>query len=142
MLRRMNMLSIKCPVDDFHTKRFAFLVHLDQAKRGDWGAEPVENYIMPPSGAKAPHDAVYPDAQYHLTQVPFQDIMVIETQGSVSNRPAWHGGTRDSGVATFDRLLLREIDKVERGIAPLGVAHDPAEAIGTNVEEIHLVGVR
>jgi 5,5'-dehydrodivanillate O-demethylase len=136
------MLSIKLPVDDFNTKRFCFLVHLDQPTRDDWSPEPVEDCIMPPSRAKTPVGARHPEARHNLTQVPFQDIMVIETQGAISNRPAWHGGTRDSGVATFDSILLREIDKVERGIDPLGVVRDPTEVIDTNVEEIHLVGMR
>src|SRR4051794_32210129 len=79
MLRRMNMLSIKLPIDNTHTKRFAFLVHLDRGKRDDWGAEAAEKYIFPPSEARVPVDGIYPNVRYHQHQVPFQDIMVIES---------------------------------------------------------------
>ncbi len=142
MLRRMNMLSVKLPVDDTHTKRFAFLVHLDRGKVDDWGREAADNYIFPPSEAKTPVGAKYPNVVYNQHQVPFQDIMVIETQGPISVRENWRAGTRDSGVTFFDDILMREIDKVEQGLDPLALSRDPDYVIDTNIEQIHLVGTR
>ncbi|HZT06551.1 MAG TPA: Rieske 2Fe-2S domain-containing protein [Chloroflexota bacterium] len=142
MLRRMNMLSIKLPVDDTHTKRFAFLVYLDRGKVDDWGAHIAEKYIFPPSEAKVPVHGTYPNVRYNQHQVPFQDIMVIESQGPVSPRETWRAGTRDSGVTFLDDVLMREIDKVERGLDPLGLVRDPNVVIDTNIEHTKLVGTR
>jgi 5,5'-dehydrodivanillate O-demethylase len=138
MLRRMNMLSIKSPVDDHHTRKFAAVVDLSQGPRG-WEPEPAAHYDMPPTDAKTPVGASYPEARFRLDKVPYQDMMAIETQGPVSPRHAWHAGTRDNGVAFFDGLILREIEKVERGVSPLGA---DVEFVDTNLKALDTVGVR
>ncbi len=68
--------------------------------------------------------------------------MAIETQGPVSPRHAWHLGTRDNGIALFANIILREIDKVERGLAPLGTDYGPNDVGDTNLKAIDTVGLR
>ena len=141
----MNMLSLKVPVDDFHTKKF--VVTVDMGLSGQLGSERSADtkksdddlYFRVPTTAKTPIDAPYPEATYSMKQLPHQDMMAIESQGPRSPREAWRLGTRDDGIAFFDDMILREIDKVERGIAPIAVSE---AFIDTNLEAIHAVGLR
>jgi len=142
ILRRMNQISVKCPVDDTHTHKFAIRVELNNGKIDDWGRVQRGTYTMPPASTKTPVDATHPVARYRMDKVPNQDVMVIETQGAISARDNWRAGTRDVGVAFFDDLLLREIDKQARGEEPMAVVHDPDQVIDTNLEAVHLVGAR
>src|SRR5581483_8917142 len=110
MLRRMNMLSLKVPVDDFHTRKF--VVTVDMGLPGQLGAEnrpltapsPASGeapslYFRVPINAKTPIDAPYPEASYSMRQLPHQDMMAIESQGPRSPREVWRLGTRDAGIA-------------------------------------------
>ena len=145
MLRRMNMLSLKVPVDDFHTKKF--VVTVDMGLLGQLGSErgagdkksEADVYFRVPTNAKTPIDAPYPQATYSMRQLPHQDMMVIESQGARSPREAWRLGTRDDGIAFFDEMILREIDKVARGLSPIAVGE---AFIDTNLEAVHAVGLR
>jgi len=56
-----------------------------------------------------------------------QDMMVMITQGSITDHAAENLGECDRGVALYRRTLLEQIDKVERGEDPLGVVRDPAK---------------
>jgi 5,5'-dehydrodivanillate O-demethylase oxygenase subunit len=142
ILRRMNQVSVKCPVDDTHTHKFAIRVDLNNGKIDDWGTVERGTYITPPANTKTPIDATHPIARYRMDKVPNQDVMVIETQGAISARDTWRAGTRDMGVAFFDDLLMREIDKQARGEEPLALVHDPDHIIDTNLEAVHVVGAR
>jgi 5,5'-dehydrodivanillate O-demethylase oxygenase subunit len=55
-----------------------------------------------------------------------QDMMAWITQGPVSDRSTEHPVTSDRGVLLYRKLLLENIEKVERGEDPLGVIRDPA----------------
>jgi 5,5'-dehydrodivanillate O-demethylase oxygenase subunit len=142
ILRRMNQVSVKCPVDDTHTHKFAIRVDLNNGTIDDWGTVQRGTYIMPPANTKTPIDATHPIARYRMDKVPNQDVMVIETQGAISARDNWRAGTRDVGVAFFDDLLMREIDKQARGEEPMAVVHEPGQVIDTNLEAVHVVGAR
>jgi hypothetical protein len=96
-------------------------------------------YFRVPTNAKTPIDAAYPEATYSMRQLSHQDMMAIESQGAVSARENWRQGTMDSGIAFFDDMILREIDKVERGLTPIGVGET---YVDTNLEAIHAVGLR
>ncbi len=142
MLRRMNTLSIKAPTDDTHTKKYVVAV------RTNPDADPVartnasSGYRSTSSDAKTPIEAAYPDARYRMDKLPYQDMMAIESQGRISPREAWHLGTKDDGVAMLDRMILREIDKVARGLEPLGAGEHAREIVDTNFDALHTVGLR
>jgi 5,5'-dehydrodivanillate O-demethylase len=137
MLRRMNTVSMKVPVDDFHTKKFAVSVRLSPESQN--GEEADYRKKVPDLEAKSPPYAAYPEARYSMSRLFYQDTMAIETQGRTSAREAWHLGTRDGGVTMFDRMILREIDNVEHGLEPLGAGE---AFIDTNLASVQLVGVR
>jgi len=134
MLRRITELSIKVPVDDTHTRKFIVFVEREKNGHRD-GAEqaPVDYYVMQPDdGKSAP--GKYPDVTYRMDRLRYQDMMAIESQGVVSPRHNWHPATGDRGVAMFERMILREIDRVQQGHDPVGVTRDPNEVIDTNFE--------
>jgi 5,5'-dehydrodivanillate O-demethylase oxygenase subunit len=140
MLRRMNMLSIKAPADDTHTRRFVVTVKI---KRENGSASPGPGrYHADLSEAKSPPQAPYPEARYRMDRLPHQDLMAIESQGTISPRDAWHLGTKDDGVAMYDRMILREIEKVAQGQDPKGTGVNTPALVDTNFEAVHAVGLR
>ena len=52
----------------------------------------------------------------------------------MSPRHNWHPGTGDRGVALYERMLLREMDRVAEGHDPVGVVWDPEFIVDTNFE--------
>jgi hypothetical protein len=56
--------------------------------------------------------------------VPFQDRLVMEGQGPISPRDQWRMATSDQGVAMLHAMLFREMEKVERGLDPIGVTRE------------------
>ena len=53
-----------------------------------------------------------------------QDMMVMLTQGVIADRALETLGESDKGVVMYRRVLLEQIEKIERGEAPLGVVRD------------------
>jgi len=56
-----------------------------------------------------------------------QDEMAWIGQGPVTDRTVEHLATSDRGILLYRKLLLENIEKVERGEDPLGVVRDPAK---------------
>ena len=55
--------------------------------------------------------------------------MAWEAQGPISDRTRERLATADRGIVMLREMMRREIDKVQRGLDPLGVIHDPDHAI-------------
>jgi 5,5'-dehydrodivanillate O-demethylase oxygenase subunit len=110
--------QIRVPMDDTHT------LHL-------W-----YNAYIPPAGAVAPphlfartwfYDVPYRDerGEFMLEYVDSQDIMAWLTQGPIADRTLERLGTTDVGILAYRQMLLRELEKIERGEDPMGVVRDP-----------------
>jgi 5,5'-dehydrodivanillate O-demethylase len=56
-----------------------------------------------------------------------QDMMVMITQGAITDHNAENLATSDRGVVLYRRTLLEQLERVERGEDPLGVVRDPAK---------------
>jgi len=56
-----------------------------------------------------------------------EDEMVWIGQGPISNRTIEHLATSDKGVILYHKLLLENIEKVERGEDPMAVIRDPGQ---------------
>ena len=56
-----------------------------------------------------------------------QDEMAWIGQGPITDRTVEHLATSDRGILLYRKLLLENIEKVERGEDPLGVVRDPAK---------------
>jgi 5,5'-dehydrodivanillate O-demethylase len=68
-----------------------------------------------------------PDGSYMPEVLNAQDMMVMATQGAITDHTLENLGECDRGVALYRRTLLEQVDKVERGEDPLGVVRDPAK---------------
>jgi len=139
MLRRMHELSIKVPVDDTHTRKFALFVDINGKVDAD-DQEPVDYFVFPQEQGKSAAGVAYPEAGYKMNSLRYQDIMAIETQGRVTARANWHPGTADRGVAMFDRLILAQMDVVKQGDDPIGLVQDSSAVLDTNFEVLHEIG--
>lgn len=69
-----------------------------------------------------------------MNELGYQDIMAIETQGPIAPRRDWHPGTADRGIVMFERMLLREMERVQQGLDPIAVIRDPGQVIDTSYE--------
>ncbi|HWO40846.1 MAG TPA: hypothetical protein VNO43_03485, partial [Candidatus Eisenbacteria bacterium] len=108
-------LQIRVPIDDFHTQVFR------------------ANFV-PSETDRSPADAPVPfrftplktgPREYRLDMVPAQDSMAWETQGPVTDRTQEHLGASDEGVILFRKLLREQIERVQKGLDPIGVIRDP-----------------
>src|SRR5262249_51096891 len=67
------------------------------------------------------------DGKYMPDQLNAQDMMVMISQGEITNHAAENLTETDKGAVLYRRTLLREIERVERGEDPIGVVRDPAK---------------
>jgi 5,5'-dehydrodivanillate O-demethylase len=126
MLRHLNDLQIRVPMDDTHS----YIVFVSFAPNPD-GSEvdeddlPVE-YHEP---YKLPAGAMHPDVRYTMHHVQPQDHMAWETQGQIADRTTERLATSDRGIVMLREMLRAEIEKVQRGEDPRCVVRDPNQAI-------------
>jgi phenylpropionate dioxygenase-like ring-hydroxylating dioxygenase large terminal subunit len=79
----------------------------------DWGYDPAEQRTLTYTGMG--------------TDINAHDQWAIESQGPIQDRTREHLGQSDKAIATYRRLLVRALDKVERGEKPpLVIAADEA----------------
>ena len=67
-----------------------------------------------------------PDGEYDLEMIDAQDIMAWVTQGKIADRTRENLAASDQGVVAYRRMLMRELEKIERGEDPIGTIRDPA----------------
>jgi 5,5'-dehydrodivanillate O-demethylase len=67
------------------------------------------------------------DGKYMPEVLNAQDMMVMITQGPITDHAAEHLAESDRGVALYRRVLHDGVDAVERGEDPSGVVRDPAK---------------
>ncbi len=109
--------QIRVPTDDTHTLHIC-----------------VNGWV--PADGKAPspevpviHDPLTYDEQGRVvaTHIVRQDEMAWVGQGGITNRTTEHLVTSDRGILLYRKLLLDNIEAVERGEDPMGVVRDPAK---------------
>ena len=67
------------------------------------------------------------EGKYMPDQLNAQDMMVMISQGEITDHTQENLAESDLGVVMYRRQLLKEIDKVERGEDPMGVIRNPAK---------------
>jgi 5,5'-dehydrodivanillate O-demethylase len=104
--------QIRVPVDDSHTLHFWYITTTPEA-----GAAPTT----------VVQEFPYADekGRMFVETTKGQDMMAWITQGPISDRGTEHPVTSDKGVLLYRKLLLENIEKVERGEDPLGIIRDP-----------------
>jgi hypothetical protein len=73
-----------------------------------------------------------------MDRLPFQDLMALETQGTIAPRENERLATADQGLVLLRRLLTREIEKVQHGIDPIGVIREPDRDVVDTYIDVYL----
>ncbi len=108
------LLGYRVPVDDTHTMNISYYaVRPEAAKPTD---EPLALAYDPLT-----YDEI---GRIEGTDVGRQDEMAFVAQGPITDRTRWHPATSDKGVNFLHRMLLENIERVERGEDPVGVVRD------------------
>jgi len=123
ILRQGNGMEIRVPLDDTHTwiYEIRFYPTEDGSFVEDEGDPPVEPTVPHKDRPGVPH----PYARFTMAQVDHQDYMAWETQGAIPDRSVERLATSDRGVLLFRKVLKENIERVQRGLDPLGVVRDP-----------------
>jgi 5,5'-dehydrodivanillate O-demethylase len=108
--------QIRVPVDDTNTNLYWYNCRPRKAGSAPQAEVPV--WENPWAG---------PDGKYIPDQLNSQDMMVMISQGEITDHRAENLAESDKGVALYRRTLLQQIERVERGEDPLGVVRDPAK---------------
>ena len=116
---RILTFQIRVPVDDTHTMHYWYQTFLP---------EPGTQVPTSLTGRVPVYDVPTKDenGEYLLEYIDIQDVMAWETQGAIADRTREKLGATDQGVVLLRTMLKRELDKVERGLDPLGVVRDPS----------------
>jgi 5,5'-dehydrodivanillate O-demethylase oxygenase subunit len=108
-------LQIRVPVDDTHT--IQFLYRTNQRKPG-----------AAPRPIAVKHTNVFDERGKVVTDtIPNQDVLAWIGQGPISDRTREHLATSDRGVVLYHKLLLEQIERIERGLDPMAIVRDRAE---------------
>jgi 5,5'-dehydrodivanillate O-demethylase oxygenase subunit len=108
--------QIRVPVDDTNTNLYWYNCRPRKPDAPPQAEVPL--WENPWAGA---------DGKYMPDQLNAQDMMVMISQGEITNHAAENLAESDKGVVLYRRTLLREIERVERGEDPIGVIRDPAK---------------
>ncbi|MFU8764509.1 MAG: Rieske 2Fe-2S domain-containing protein [Haliea sp.] len=123
-----HRFQIRVPVDDETTMHYWYSCYL------------------PPTGRKAPLQETVPlyevpwchsDGSFRVDFVDGGDIMAWVSQGSIADRTRELLVSSDRGVVLLRRLLLEQLERVERGEDPLGVIRDPERNHCINFAQEH-----
>jgi hypothetical protein len=79
--------------------------------------------------------ARHPFTRYTMHQPLAQDHMAWETAGPIYDRTEERLAASDRGIVMFRDMLKREIEKVGKGMDPLGVFRDDHPMIDTKLTE-------
>lgn len=110
-------LQIRVPVDDHHTQVFRVNFLPIDSERSPANAPVPLRFVQLKTGPR----------EYKMNMIPAQDSMAWETQGSRTDRTQEHLGVGDEGIIELRKLLREQIERVQRGLDPIGIIRDPAK---------------
>lgn len=106
--------QIRVPIDDTNTLHYWLNAREIEPGESRRAQSPIwENPWQTPEGKFMPE------------VLNAQDMMVMITQGDITDHTVENLAESDRGVALYRRTLLEQVDAVERGEDPLGVVRDP-----------------
>jgi 5,5'-dehydrodivanillate O-demethylase len=116
----MEVMHWRVPIDDVSTRIVfvAFTPWRDGSVRTPEDAEIPYTYLPPMKTA---------EGEYDLKTFFSQDQMAQESQGAIYDRTNENLGVSDRGIVLFRKMLLEQIERVERG-------EDPSVAVVRNPE--------
>lgn len=113
-----HVFQIRVPIDDLNTRHFWYTC---------W---------RPPGASKAPMQQAVPSyrvpwqderGDFIVDTIPGQDIMTWVSQGGIADRTTEQLASSDIGITLLRKLLLHQLDAVERGEDPIGVLRNPEQ---------------
>lgn len=113
-----HVFQIRVPIDDEQTRHFWYTCWRPPAGVDLPLQESVPSYQVP---WRDEHGAFIVDT------IPGQDIMAWVTQGAIADRTKEQLASSDRGLAILRKLLLRQVDVVQRGEDPIGLVRDPEQ---------------
>ncbi len=133
-LRQANSTQFRVPIDDTHT----WHVHVifDPSDDGREVPEPEDLPVKYMEDFKDPPDRVHPFTRFTMHVPLAQDTMTWETAGPIADRTQEHLASSDKGIILFREILMREIQKVQKGIDPIGVFRNGQAMIDTKLDEL------
>jgi 5,5'-dehydrodivanillate O-demethylase len=109
------MLQMRTPVDDTTTMQFAYRT---TARDPSVAALPITvKYSNHFDGSEA----------FIADTIPKQDMLGWVGQGPISDRTREHLTASDKGIILYRKLLVENLERVERGEDPMGIIRDPAD---------------
>lgn len=108
--------QIRVPADDTNTTHYWLNCRQREAGKAARAVSPIWDNPW-----KSPEGKFMPEV------LNAQDMMVMITQGDITDHAAENLGESDRGVALYRKTLLDQLERVERGLDPLGVVRDPAK---------------
>ncbi len=108
-------LQFRVPLDDTHTIQFAYRTSV--RKPGD-----------APRPMTVKHANLFSDdGRIVADNIPKQDMVGWVGQGAISDRTQEHLGGSDKGVVLYRKMLMEQMERVERGEEPMAVIRDRGE---------------
>jgi len=108
-------LQFRIPVDDTHTIQFAYRTKL---RKPDAPVRPMA----------VKHSSLFnDDGKIIADNVPAQDMTGWVGQGAISDRTQEHLAASDKGVVLYRKMLIEQMERVERGEEPMAVVRDRNE---------------
>jgi 5,5'-dehydrodivanillate O-demethylase len=138
--------QIRVPVDDTHTLHFAIMGSRPKPGQALWTNMPVQRQPLRfDDQERIIGDTILP-----------QDELAWVGQGPITDRTTEHLVTSDKGIVLYHKLLLENVEKVERGEEPMAVIRDPEinepfipiargstyESFRRGIDEEHYGGIR
>ncbi len=106
--------QIRIPVDDTNT-----IIYWYNARPRKAGQEPAKHIRVWENPLRDTR------GQYLKDNLNGQDLMVMYTQGEIADRGLENLGHSDRGIVLYRRMLLEQLERIERGEEPMGVVRDP-----------------
>jgi 5,5'-dehydrodivanillate O-demethylase len=108
-------LQYRVPLDDTHTIQFAYRTSVRKA-----GAAPRPITVK--------HSNLFnEDGKIIADSIQRQDMTGWVGQGAISDRTQEHLASSDKGVILYRKMLLEQMERVERGEEPMAVIRDRSE---------------
>ena len=114
-----KIFQIRVPVDDTHTWHFWYHAYIPPADT------PVPSHLLENVPVYEP-PVKDENGEFLLNYIHAQDIMAWTTQGAIADRTREKLGTSDMGLVAYRKMLMRELEKIERGEDPIGTLRDAA----------------
>jgi 5,5'-dehydrodivanillate O-demethylase len=108
--------QLRIPVDDTNT-----ILYWYNSRRRETGKALQAEVSMWENPWSTPGGDFIPE------QLNAQDMMVMITQGDVTDHALEHLGRSDRGVVLYRETLLQQMERVAKGEDPLGVVRNPAK---------------